>query len=99
VHLVGGPVRFVLGGSGHIAAVINPVGSPFYGYAVNAELPADPDEWDRAATRHEGSWWPDWLAWATPLSGGDISASQRVPGEGRLPALEDAPGSHVRVRY
>ena len=49
-RLLGGPVRFVLGGSGHIAAVLNPVGSPFYGYATNDELPLEPD-----AVGREGS--------------------------------------------
>jgi polyhydroxyalkanoate synthase subunit PhaC len=95
--LFGGPVRFVLGGSGHIAAVINPVGSPFYGYAVNAELPANPSAWDSGAEKHEGSWWPDWLAWVKPTSGDQVPA--RIPGSGKLPALEDAPGSYVKVRY
>jgi polyhydroxyalkanoate synthase len=98
-QLVKGPVRFVLGGSGHIAAVLNPVGSPFYGYATNDELPADPAAWDAKAARHDGSWWPDWLAWALPFAGGDVAAADRAPGAGKLPALEDAPGSYVHVRY
>ena len=96
-QLVKGPVRFVLGGSGHIAAVLNPVGSPFYGYATNAELPADPDAWDAKAERHQGSWWPDWLAWALPFAGDPVPATDRAPGAGKLPALEDAPGSFVQV--
>jgi len=97
-HLMGGPVRFVLGGSGHIAAVLNPVGSPFYGYATNDELPADAGEWDAKATRHEGSWWEDWLAWAKPMAGERVAASSRVPG-GESGGIEDAPGAYVRVRY
>ncbi len=98
-HLLGGPVRFVLGGSGHIAAVLNPVGSPFYGYATNDDLPEAPEAWDAKATRHDGSWWTDWLAWAQPFAGSNVAASTRVPGEGKLRALEDAPGSFVKVRY
>jgi polyhydroxyalkanoate synthase len=98
-QLVKGPVRFVLGGSGHIAAVLNPVGSPFYGYSTNEELPPDADAWDAKAQRHEGSWWPDWLGWALPFAGEDVPAASRAPGMGALPAIEDAPGSYVRVRY
>ncbi len=96
-QLFGGPVRFVLGGSGHIAAVLNPVGSPFYGYATGDEIPADPEAWDAKAVRHDGSWWPDWLAWVQPFAGERLAA--RVPGEGGLAAIEDAPGSYVKVRY
>ncbi len=99
VGLFNGPVRFVLGGSGHIAAVLNPVGSPFYGYSTNADLPADPLAWDKNTTKHEGSWWPDWLVWVEPFASERIAASERTPGQGKLPALEDAPGSYVKVRY
>ncbi len=98
-RLLGGPVRFVLGGSGHIAAVLNPVGSPFYGYATNDELPLEPDAWDAKALRHDGSWWPDWLAWAAPFAGEKVAATTRAPGGGKLAALEEAPGSYVKVRY
>jgi polyhydroxyalkanoate synthase len=98
-HLMGGPVRFVLGGSGHIAAVLNPVGSPFYGYATNTDLPEAPEEWDAKAERHQGSWWPDWLAWVTPFVGKSLDASERAPGGKKLPVIEDAPGSYVKVRY
>ncbi len=98
-HLLKGPVRFVLGGSGHIAAVLNPEGSPFYGYATNDALPEAPEEWDAKAERHAGSWWPDWRAWVTPFAGETVEGSTRRPGEGKLPALEDAPGSYVKVRY
>jgi polyhydroxyalkanoate synthase len=92
----GGPVRFVLGGSGHIAGVVNPPPSTKYGYWTSAKRPAEPEAWLAAADPHEGSWWPDWQAWLAKKSGPKVPA--RVPGAGRLPALEDAPGSYVRVR-
>jgi polyhydroxyalkanoate synthase len=95
--LVRGPVRFVLAGSGHIAGVINPAGSKRYGYATCATLPATADEWLAASTPHEGSWWPDWLAWIAPTSGDRVPP--RAPGGGALRVLEDAPGSYVRVRW
>jgi len=36
------------------------------------------------------------LAWMTPTSGDQVPA--RVPGAGKLQALEDAPGSYVKVK-
>lgn len=96
-RLVQGPVRFVLAGSGHIAGVINPAGSKKYGYVTNPELPLEADAWLEGSTPHDGSWWSDWLAWIKPGSGPMVPA--RTPGEGALPALAEAPGAYVRVRY
>jgi polyhydroxyalkanoate synthase subunit PhaC len=95
-RLLGGPVRFVLGGSGHIAGVVNPAGSKKYGYATNATLADTADAWLAGSEQHPGSWWGDWLGWVLPSSGEEVPA--RTPGQGALPALEDAPGSYVRVR-
>jgi polyhydroxyalkanoate synthase len=89
-------VRFVLGGSGHIAGVINPPASSKYGYWTNAKRPADPEAWLAGAEQHEGSWWSDWAAWLARRSGGKVAARQ--PGAVGLPALEPAPGSYVKVR-
>ena len=89
------PSRFVLAGSGHIAGVINPAGSTKYGYWTNEALPADPEAWLEGATQHPGSWWPSWAEWQAQFAGGKVKA--RVPGKGGLPALEDAPGSYVKV--
>jgi polyhydroxyalkanoate synthase len=91
-----GPKRFVLAGSGHIAGVVNPPASGKYGYWTNNELPPDPEDWLEGAEHHEGSWWEDWAAWNAQHSGEKVPA--REPGGGKLPILEDAPGSYVRVR-
>ena len=93
--LYAGPVRFVLAGSGHIAGVINPAGSTKYGYCTNEALPADPDAWLEGAQAHPGSWWPVWAEWVKDYAGGKVKA--RVPGAGGLPALEEAPGSYVKI--
>jgi len=95
-QLVGGPVKFVLGGSGHIAGVINPAGSNKYGYWTNPELPLEPQAWLQAATENPSSWWSDWLEWVRPNSEPLVAA--RTPGDGALPVLEDAPGSYVKIR-
>ena len=60
----GGPVRFVLAGSGHIAGVVNPPAKQKYQYWTGAKPSgADLDKWLAKAKEHPGSWWPDWLAW------------------------------------
>jgi polyhydroxyalkanoate synthase len=92
--LFSGPVRFVLGASGHIAGVINPPDRKKYGYWTNTRYPKDPDAWLANATEHEGSWWPDWMRWLKRHGGGSVAA--RTPGDGKLKPLEDAPGSYVK---
>ena len=94
-QLFAGAVEFVLGGSGHIAGVINPPAKEKYGYRTGSENPASPEAWLAAAREHEGSWWPHWARWLAPFGGGGVPA--RVPGDGGLPALEDAPGCYVMV--
>jgi polyhydroxyalkanoate synthase len=94
-QIYSGPVRFVLAASGHIAGVVNPPDSGKYSHWINEELPADPEEWLKGATELAGSWWPDWQRWVTSLDRTMVPA--RVPGEGKLPVIEDAPGSYVRV--
>ncbi len=94
--LFGGPVRFVLGGSGHIAGVINPPPSTKYGYWTNNRRPATAQAWLASATHNEGSWWPDWDAWLSKKSGPKVPP--RDPAAGPLTPLEPAPGSYVRRR-
>ena len=91
-----GPVRFLLGASGHIAGVINPPAANKYCYWTNAKRPAAPAEWFAGAERHEGSWWPDWAKWLARKSGPKVPA--RRPDETALAPIEDAPGSYVKVR-
>ena len=67
-----------------------------YSYWTNDKLPDDPDAWLKSATEHPGSWWPDWSAWVKKHGGGEVKA--RTPGDGKLKAIEDAPGSYVKVR-
>ncbi len=96
-QLVGGPVKFVLSGSGHIAGVINPASSDKYGFWLNSKVPPNPDDWFKDAVQQEGSWWPDWLTWLQPYAGPQVPA--RIPGDGQLEPIEDAPGSYVKMRY
>jgi polyhydroxyalkanoate synthase len=91
-----GAVRFVLGGSGHIAGIVNPPASKKYHYWTNEALPETAEEWFASATQHPGSWWEDWQRWIEPFGGGLCPA--RIPGEGALRAIEDAPGSYAKIR-
>ena len=94
-----GPKRFVLAGSGHIAGVVNPPAAQKYQYWVNESDAATLDEFVEAAEEHKGSWWPDWLAWLKQQDGEMVKAAgARIPGAGKLKAIEDAPGSYVKAR-
>ena len=95
-RLFGGPVRFIVAGSGHIAGVINPPAAKKYQYWTNAKKTETIDGWRAGATEHPGSWWPDWSKWLAKLSGDKIPA--RHPGDGKLRILGDAPGEYVKVK-
>jgi polyhydroxyalkanoate synthase len=94
-QLYAGPVKFVLSASGHIAGVVNPPGSK-YGHFENDTNPPTAEEWLATAEQHDSSWWPAWEKWIAQYSGGEVPARQ--PGDGKLKAIEDAPGSYVKVR-
>ena len=93
----GGPMRYVLSGSGHIAGVVNPPAKKKYQYWTG-EVPhgEDVEAWLMTATEHPGSWWPDWLAWIKAQDATEVPPRQ--PGGGAYQPIEDAPGSYVKVR-
>ncbi len=97
-QLFSGPVRFMLAGSGHIAGVVNPPRNKKYQHWLNEtdKNPPTLAEWQAGAKEFPGSWWHDWDRWLSALSGPKVPA--RVPGTAGLPAIEDAPGSYVKVR-
>jgi polyhydroxyalkanoate synthase len=100
-HLFGGPIRYIIAGSGHIAGVVNPPSAKKYQYwtndkAVGSKMPTTVEEWREGAVEHPGSWWPDWDAWLSKLSGPKVPA--RKPGDGKLKPLGDAPGTYVKVK-
>ena len=94
-----GPVRFVLAGSGHIAGVVNPPVANKYQYWTSDAPAISLEAFEAAARETKGSWWPDWRAWIEALAPKQMPAAEaRIPGEGALPAIEDAPGRYVRAR-
>lgn len=92
--MFGGPVEFVLAGSGHVAGVINPPDKVKYQFWTNPQRSQNLQEWLTSAKEHPGSWWPYWVAWLSRHSG-DWTAP-RLPGQ-NLGVIEDAPGSFVKT--
>jgi polyhydroxyalkanoate synthase len=98
-QLFGGPVEYVLAGSGHIAGVVNPPApegkKPKYQFWSNPDRVDTLAEWLEGAKETPGSWWPHWAKWLASHSGGKVPA--REPGS-KLGVIEDAPGSYVRAK-
>ena len=94
-----GAKRFVLAGSGHIAGVVNPPAAQKYQYWVNDTPAASLAQFVEGAQERKGSWWPDWLEWLRGIDSTMVDANgARIPGRGKLKAIEDAPGSYVKAR-
>lgn len=94
-----GPLEFVLAGSGHIAGVVNPPVQMKYQYWTNAAPVASLEEFIAGATETKGSWWPYWFEWLGHHGAERVPADgPRIPGGGKLKAIEDAPGSYVKTR-
>jgi polyhydroxyalkanoate synthase len=91
-RLFGGPVEFMMSGSGHIAGVINHPDAKKYQHWVNPWLAPSFDTWRTEANERPGSWWPHWRSWLREYSGEMIEA--RIPKD----ALDDAPGAYVKVK-
>ncbi|MDA0360559.1 MAG: class I poly(R)-hydroxyalkanoic acid synthase [Proteobacteria bacterium] len=94
--LFGGKVRFVLGGSGHIAGIVNPPMANKYCFWANDELTHDAESWLQNADRFDGSWWSDWSVWIT--SQGSRTVNARKIRNNRTNPFEDAPGSYAKLR-
>ncbi len=92
----GGPVEYVLSGSGHIAGVVNPPARNKYQYWTGGKAKGDLETWLKNATETPGSWWPHWDAWIREQDGTEVKA--RKPGAYRMKVLEDAPGSYVMAK-
>ncbi|WP_287601661.1 class I poly(R)-hydroxyalkanoic acid synthase [Thiothrix sp.] len=96
-RLFGGDVRFILGGSGHIAGIVNPPAANKYNYRVSNELPESADTWLANTQVNAGSWWPEWDSWVRALANNE-QVDARQPGAGKLAAIENAPGTYVKCR-
>ena len=95
-RLHGGPVRFVLGASGHVAGIVNPPHKIKYGHWTNEALPESAEEWLNNAQYNEKTWWLDWVKW-NKAHAGKLVASRKM-GAKKYKTLEDAPGCYVTKR-
>ena len=95
MQMFGGPVEFVLAGSGHIAGVVNPPEQGQVSVLDQGKTMTSVADWQASASEYPGSWWPYWIDWLSQQSGGWIAAGRR---ERRLGVVEDAPGSYVKAR-
>lgn len=92
INMFNTKIRFVLGGSGHVAGIVNPPSRKKYCYWVNDKLPKSADEWFETAKQIGGSWWEDWINWLKPFMGAMVPkreiSSKFV--------IRDAPGEYVK---
>ena len=96
-----------MGASGHIAGVINPPAKKKRSYWTNDQLassrtsgdkyPASQEDWQKNATEHVGSWWPDWSDWLQSHAGKQIAAPKTY-GSRKFKAIEPAPGRYVKAK-
>jgi len=91
----GSNVTYVMGGSGHIAGVINPANKPKYQFWTGGSPKGEFEDWVAKAKETPGSWWPHWLEWIIDQAPEKVKA--RKPG-GRFKTLGDAPGTFVLER-
>ncbi|MDR2068186.1 MAG: alpha/beta fold hydrolase [Holosporaceae bacterium] len=89
IKLFASNIRFVLGGSGHVAGAINPPSKNKYGYWINEKTFETAEEWFNSATKISGSWWNDWLEWIKPMMGELMRPAPIVD------FIRDAPGIYV----
>ena len=97
-QILGGPSRFTLTASGHVAGVVNPPAARKYCYWTNERSPANPDEWLATARQTEGSWWPDWHAWLTRMPDASRIPATRPGARQVVSYIDKAPGQYVRRR-
>ncbi|TWD58165.1 polyhydroxyalkanoate synthase [Agrobacterium vitis] len=97
----GGPVTYVMSGSGHIAGVVNPPDKMKYQYWTGGQPNGDFaavnfENWVATAEESPGSWWPHWQGWIESLDKRRTAA--RKPGGTTMNAIADAPGTYVLER-
>jgi polyhydroxyalkanoate synthase subunit PhaC len=97
--VLAGPMRFVLGASGHIAGVINPPakGKRSHWIGPQTACPAEAAQWLGAAQEVPGSWWPDWANWLKGHSGQEVPAP-KTQGNRKYKPIEPAPGRYVKQK-
>ncbi|MDU0958948.1 MAG: alpha/beta fold hydrolase, partial [Bradyrhizobium sp.] len=93
-------VTYVLASGGHNAGIVAPPDEVGHTHQVLGKM-ADgpylgPDEWLRHATKHEGSWWPEWVSFLSQHSGAPVAPPPM--GGPKQSMLAEAPGQYVLQR-
>ncbi|WP_018687991.1 PHA/PHB synthase family protein [Ahrensia kielensis] len=93
----GGDVTYVMGGSGHIAGVVNPPAKKKYQFWTGGKVEGDFAKWVDKAEETAGSWWDHWNTWIRTQDDTEVAARKKHGGN-KLKPLCDAPGTYVKVR-
>jgi polyhydroxyalkanoate synthase len=89
------PVQYTLSNSGHILGIINPpVTPPKRAYWTGPLAQEHADDWYRAQTEVQGSWWEHWVPYLHQRCGG-LKRAPAALGSARHPAMDAAPGLYV----
>jgi polyhydroxyalkanoate synthase len=99
-YQVDADVTFVLTSGGHNAGIVAPPGEQGHSYQVRtkaADAPyIGPEEWLKATSPLEGSWWPEWTRWLATRSGEPSEPPPIGVKTADARNLLDAPGDYVR---
>jgi len=95
-------ITFVLTSGGHNAGIVNPPENSRRRYQVATRAANGgvqlPEEWQADAPLHEGSWWPEWLAWLKARSGNPVKPPAMGAARKGYKVLDPAPGRYVLER-
>lgn len=99
-YLAPAEITFVLTSGGHNAGIVSEPGHPRRKYQIQTREARGgyiaPEEWASTAPSHQGSWWPEWVAWLKTRSGEPVKpAGMGAPSQGYT-LLDDAPGLYVK---
>jgi polyhydroxyalkanoate synthase len=94
-------VTYLLTSGGHNAGIVSEPGHAGRSFRVAVKKTnghyLDPDRFLAEASRKDGSWWPQWLAWLGQRSGALTAPPSIAAPQALYPPLADAPGEYVRM--
>jgi polyhydroxyalkanoate synthase len=89
----------LLTSGGHNAGIVSEPGHPGRSFRISTQRPndhyLDPERFYTEASRKDGSWWPDWVAWLRDRSGAVTTLPAIGAPQAGYPPLGDAPGTYV----